>query len=68
MKLAILLIKDKNLREEMGIKGKDRFCNNYTLQHFEYNMKDVFDTILKTGGIANNFSLCLSYYQFIKES
>ena len=44
----ILLIKDKNLREQMGMKGKDRFCNNYTLRHFEYNIKNVFDIILKT--------------------
>ena len=42
-----LLIKDKNLREEMGIKGKDRFFKHYTLQHFEENIKNVFDTIIE---------------------
>lgn len=43
-----LLIKNKELREEMGRKGKDRFCTHYTLLHFEQNLKNVFDKILKT--------------------
>ena len=41
-----LLIKNKDLREEMGRKGKERFCNHYTLQLFEQNIKNVFDKIL----------------------
>ena len=41
-----ILIKDRTLREEMGRKGRDRFCNHYTLQHFEQNLKNVFDEIL----------------------
>lgn len=41
-----ILIKDRQLREEMGRKGKDRFSKHYTLQHFEQNLKNVFDEIL----------------------
>lgn len=44
----ILLIKDKNLREEMGGKGRDLFFKYFTLQHFEDNIKNVFDSILNT--------------------
>lgn len=44
-KLA-LLINDKKMREEMGIRGKDMFFQHYTLQHFEKNLKEVFETIL----------------------
>jgi glycosyltransferase involved in cell wall biosynthesis len=44
-----LLINNKDLRAEMGRKGKDRFFQYFTLQHFEHNLKNVFDTILKTG-------------------
>ena len=47
----MLLIKDKDLREEMGRRGKDRFNNNYTLQHFEQNIKNVFDKIITTSCI-----------------
>ena len=43
-----LLIKNKDLREEMGRRGKERFCNHYTLLHFEQNLKNVFEKILKT--------------------
>ncbi|HEY5370804.1 MAG TPA: glycosyltransferase [Hanamia sp.] len=46
-KLA-LLIYNENLRDGMGTKGKDRFFKNYTIQHFEHNIKNVFNTILKT--------------------
>lgn len=42
-----LLIKNKDLREEMGRRGKERFLNHYTLHHFEQNLKNVFDEILK---------------------
>ena len=45
-KIAILL-KDNELREKMGIKGYDKFINNYTLQHFEERMNVVFNTILE---------------------
>ncbi|WP_158605184.1 glycosyltransferase [Hanamia caeni] len=40
------LIQNKDLREEMGRRGKNRFCNHYTLKHFEQNLKMVFDNIL----------------------
>ncbi len=42
-----LLIKNKELREEMGRKGKERFFDYYTVLHFEQNLKKVFDKILK---------------------
>ena len=44
-KLSILL-NNKNLREEMGTKGKEVFFNQYTLMHFEQNLKYVFETII----------------------
>ena len=44
-KIAILL-KDENLRNEMGKKGYDRFIKNYTLNHFENNMIKTFYKIL----------------------
>ena len=44
-KIAILL-KDKDLRIEMGKKGYKRFMNNYSLNHFENNMNRTFHTIL----------------------
>ena len=44
-----ILMKNKDLREKMGMNGKDRFLENFTVQHFEHNIKKVFDTILKTG-------------------
>jgi glycosyltransferase involved in cell wall biosynthesis len=43
-----ILIQNKHLREEMGLKGKEHFSKNFTLEHYEQNMKTVFDTILKT--------------------
>ncbi len=44
-KIAILL-KDKNLRIRFGKNGYERFKKNYTLSHFENNMKNTFQTIL----------------------
>ena len=44
-KIAILL-KDKDLRIEMGKKGYERFIKNYTLNHFENNMNRTFQAIL----------------------
>jgi glycosyltransferase involved in cell wall biosynthesis len=44
-KIAILL-KDKDLRIEMGKKGYERFINNYTLKHFENNLIRTFQAIL----------------------
>lgn len=44
-KIAILL-KDKDLRIEMGKKGYERFINNYTLNHFENSMNKTFWEIL----------------------
>jgi len=45
-KIAVL-IKDKNLRIDMGKKGYERFINNYTLQHFEENINRAFETIAR---------------------
>lgn len=44
-KIAILL-KDKDLRIKMGMKGYIRFLNNFTLNHFENNMNRTFQAIL----------------------
>ncbi|MGN6532209.1 MAG: glycosyltransferase [Ginsengibacter sp.] len=44
-----ILIENKNLREEMGMHGKDHFLKNFTLPQYEHNIKNVFDTILKAG-------------------
>lgn len=44
-KIATLL-RDKNLRIEMGRKGFERFNNYFTLNHFENNMYETFQTIL----------------------
>lgn len=44
-KIAILL-KDKDLRIKMGMKGYKRFLNNFTLNHFENNMNRTFQAIL----------------------
>lgn len=46
-KIAILL-KDKDLRIKMGKNGYERFINNYTLNHFENNLKNIFQTILNS--------------------
>lgn len=43
----MILIQNKNLREEMGMNGKEHFLKNFTIQHYEHNIKKVFDTILK---------------------
>ena len=45
-KLSIL-ITDQGIREKMGINGKKRFLDNFTLSHFEKNMMTVFDKLLK---------------------
>jgi glycosyltransferase involved in cell wall biosynthesis len=44
-KLAILL-NDKNMRKEMGMKGFERFMNNYTLDKFFENLNSTFQTLL----------------------
>lgn len=41
-----LLLKDKNMRIEMGKKGSSRFSQNYTLDKFEFNMLNTFQSIL----------------------
>lgn len=46
-KIAILLA-DKDLRNSMGRKGYDRFIKNYTLQHFESNMNEIFHNVLSS--------------------
>ena len=40
-----LLIKGKELRENMGRKGRQRYLERYKLSKFEENMKKVFDDI-----------------------
>jgi glycosyltransferase involved in cell wall biosynthesis len=44
-RIAVLLT-NKNLIIEMGRKGHERFLNNFTLAHFENNLKQTFQTIL----------------------
>lgn len=44
-KIAILL-RDKNLRIEMGRQGLQRFIANYTLDRFESDMVNTFNAIL----------------------
>jgi glycosyltransferase involved in cell wall biosynthesis len=44
-KISILL-KDKQLRIDMGKKGHERFINNFTLTHFENNIYKTFQAIL----------------------
>ena len=41
-----LLLNDQVLRNKMGKKGYERFKNNYTLEHFETNMNETFQSIL----------------------
>ena len=41
-----LLINNQVLRNEMGKKGYEKFKNNYTLEHFEKNINNVFNDIL----------------------
>jgi len=40
------LLKNKDLRMEMGKKGYERFINNFTLNHFENNINKTFKAIL----------------------
>ncbi len=42
-----VLIENKNLREQMGMNGKAHFLKNFTLQRYEHNIKNVFNTILE---------------------
>lgn len=44
-KLSIL-INNKELRENMGMKGKEIFFKQFTVKHFEENLKAVFEKIL----------------------
>ncbi len=41
-----ILIRDKDLRSEMGRKGFERFRNNYTIDKFEQNVTATLMTIL----------------------
>lgn len=45
-----LLIKDKELRKQMGQNGRKKFLERYTLDMFEKNMKKVFDEIMNIHG------------------
>lgn len=45
-KIGILLTNEE-LRTSMGQKGYDRFINNYTLRHFEFNMAETLKNILQ---------------------
>lgn len=40
------LLGDKNLRQEMGRRGRRRFLEHFTLETFEHNMNRVFQEIL----------------------
>ncbi|MCW5517988.1 glycosyltransferase family 4 protein [Muriicola sp. Z0-33] len=44
-KIAVLL-KNKNMRIEMGKRGYERFMDNYTINHFEKNIHYIFQTLL----------------------
>jgi len=44
-KIAILL-KNKNMRIEMGKRGYERFMDKFTINHFENNIHNIFQTIL----------------------
>lgn len=44
-KIAILL-KNESMRIEMGKRGYERFMDNFTINHFENNMHNTFQTIL----------------------
>ena len=44
-KIAVLL-DNEALRVAMGKKGYERFINNFTLKHFELNLKDTLTNIL----------------------
>ena len=46
-KIAVLL-NDQELRLSMGRKGYERFINHYTLQHFEFRINNVFQTVVNT--------------------
>jgi glycosyltransferase involved in cell wall biosynthesis len=41
-----ILIKDPALRKRMGEAGRRKYEEKYTLQHFEENMKNVFQEVL----------------------
>jgi glycosyltransferase involved in cell wall biosynthesis len=41
-----LLLENETLRRQMGQKGYERFKNNFTLAHFEQNLKNALTTIL----------------------
>ncbi|WP_291321956.1 glycosyltransferase family 4 protein [Desulfonatronospira sp.] len=42
-----ILIKNPQLRQQMGQAGRKKYEEKYTLQHFEENMKNVFQEILE---------------------
>ncbi|HBE39788.1 MAG TPA: glycosyltransferase family 1 protein [Bacteroidales bacterium] len=42
-----LLLKDRDLRIEMGRNGYQRLIENYTISHFENNISNTFRTILR---------------------
>jgi glycosyltransferase involved in cell wall biosynthesis len=42
---TILLIKDKALRKRIGIAGRERFLDNFTIDHFNSNMLKVFNDV-----------------------
>ena len=42
-----VLIKDPILRKQMGIAGRRKFLNNYTLEKFNSNMNKVFEDIMR---------------------
>ena len=42
-----VLIKDPILRKQMGVAGRRKFLNNYTLEKFNSNMNKVFEDIMR---------------------
>jgi glycosyltransferase involved in cell wall biosynthesis len=43
------LLEDKQARVSMGVKGFERYKNNFTLEHFEVNLHEIFKRILGSG-------------------
>lgn len=41
-----ILIKDKRLRKRMGDDGRERYLNNYTIDHFEKQFVKILNTII----------------------
>lgn len=54
-KLKILILNEK-LREQMGRNGRCHFLKNFTIDHYEHNIKNAFDAVLrKQNSLVSNF-------------